>query len=120
VGQFDGQNGGAVLERHLLGLAGPGVRVDECNEPHDLAAGSSQGDEPRSFADGALGDEGPRDQTLAPGAGRPRIVVGLAGAGPRREIAVAILDSHRQPCQVVNSRGDAVLAIPRDHGTASA
>ncbi len=110
-GQLDGEDGGAVLQGHHVRGARlvPGIHQGE--QPEHAGAGRSQGDHAVAVADRPAGGHQQAQQLLPLVGGEFRVPGRLARAGPRGQVAVAVLHRDREPGQVVQRLGDAGRAL---------
>ena len=119
-GQLDGEHGGAVLDRHHVGGTRAAVRVHQREQAEHPGPRRGQGDHAITVADRAARGHQAAEQLLPVVGGRLRVRGGLAGARPRGQVAVPVLDRYGQPGQVVQGFGDAGRTFPggRDPGEA--
>jgi len=94
-GQLDGEDGGAVLDRHHVRAARPAVRVDQGEQAGHAGAGRGQGDHAIAVTHRPARRHQAAEQLRPLVRRRLRVRVGLAGACPGGHIAVAVLHGHR-------------------------
>ena len=95
-----------MLKSDQVGCIDGATRVDERDEAQHVRTGRGKGDHPRALPDRLSLPQQFAKQLVPLILSRLRVGIGPVGAGPRPQVAVAVLDGHRQTGQIVQRLGD--------------
>jgi hypothetical protein len=101
-----------MLKSDLLTVPSSSIRIDEGDDAEYFAARLGHRDQAALIPHGRPGINCPPQGLLPARGALLRVGLRPAGTSPGGEVAVTILDGHRQPRQLGQRPGDAVLALP--------